>query len=76
MCLYQQTSPQSHFTQRSVCSLATAEGRKTLSDGRYIVTTAEGRSERAVGDEAEYYAILLEEFNIRLPAETPLLAPI
>src|SRR5712664_190814 len=32
MCRFHQTSPQSHFTQRRICSLATETGRITLSD--------------------------------------------
>jgi len=32
MCRYHQTSPQSHFTRRRICSRATADGRVTLSE--------------------------------------------
>jgi N-hydroxyarylamine O-acetyltransferase len=32
MCEYHQTSPQSHFTQKRICSLATKDGRITISD--------------------------------------------
>lgn len=31
MCLYHQTSPDSHFTQKRVCSLPTTSGRTTLT---------------------------------------------
>ncbi|MEO8973391.1 MAG: arylamine N-acetyltransferase, partial [Ktedonobacteraceae bacterium] len=37
-CIYQQTSPDSHFTQQRICSLATPTGRITLSDLRLITT--------------------------------------
>jgi N-hydroxyarylamine O-acetyltransferase len=32
MCQYNQTSPNSHFTQRTICTIATDKGRITLSD--------------------------------------------
>jgi len=38
MCDYQQTSPDSHFTQRKVCSIATKTGRVTLAADRLILT--------------------------------------
>ena len=47
MCRYHQTSPQSHFTQRRICSRATEEGRITLSEMRFITTSKNGeRHER------------------------------
>src|SRR5213080_1415596 len=38
MCDYHQTSPESHFTQKRLCSLATPDGRITLSEKKFIVT--------------------------------------
>jgi len=66
MCLHQQTSPESSFTQKSVCSLATPEGRITLSNNRFIVTADGRREERAVADEEEYRALLRTHFGIDL----------
>jgi N-hydroxyarylamine O-acetyltransferase len=40
-CWWQQTSPQSHFTQNTICSRLTADGRITLS-GRTLITTSGG----------------------------------
>ena len=37
-CHFQQTSPDSHFTQKRICSLALPGGRITLSDRRLITT--------------------------------------
>jgi N-hydroxyarylamine O-acetyltransferase len=65
-CNYQQTSPNSHFTQRAACTAATETGRITLSNGRYIVTTDGSRSEWEIADEAEYRAILQHDFGIAL----------
>ncbi len=67
MCRYHQTSPQSHFTRESVCSLATEGGRVTLSGMRFITTSAGGeRRERTLASEEEYAEILREHFGIRM----------
>jgi N-hydroxyarylamine O-acetyltransferase len=65
MCRYHQTSPLSHFTQQRVCSLATREGRVTLSGMRFITTAESGeRQERILLNEEEYAATLREHFGI------------
>ena len=64
MCLYHQTSPQSHFTQNRICSRATPEGRITLSGMRLIVTSKDGREERMLASQEEYEQILREQFGI------------
>jgi len=69
MCLYQQTSPESHFTQKSICSIATPKGRKTISNGRLLVTNGSTRSERKIAGESEYRAILQKDFHISLPVD-------
>ncbi|HKP38796.1 MAG TPA: arylamine N-acetyltransferase [Pyrinomonadaceae bacterium] len=68
MCRYHQTSPQSHFTQKRICSRATEEGgRITLSDLRLITTSGDGaRSERLLEREGEYDVVLREEFGIEV----------
>jgi N-hydroxyarylamine O-acetyltransferase len=65
MCEYHQTSPESHFTQRGVCTLATENGRITLSDQKLITTEAGERQERSV-DEYEYQGILASRFGVKL----------
>jgi N-hydroxyarylamine O-acetyltransferase len=67
MCEYHQTSPESHFTQKRLCSLATAYGRITLSEMKFIVTRNGIREEAVVESEAEWKAILREQFGVRLP---------
>jgi N-hydroxyarylamine O-acetyltransferase len=65
MCRYHQTSPQSHFTQRRICSRATADGRITLSEMRFITTSKNGeRQERILMNQTEYDAVLREHFGI------------
>ena len=66
MCQFQQTSPASPFTRKSVCSRATPEGRVTLSNGRFIVTANGQREERAVRDIGDYRALLRAHFGFNL----------
>ncbi|NOK58205.1 MAG: arylamine N-acetyltransferase [Chloroflexi bacterium AL-W] len=67
MCHYHQTSPESHFTQRRICSRATPAGRVTLSEMRFITTTLSGeRQEREVTSEEECTAILFKHFGITM----------
>jgi len=68
---YQQTSPESSFTQKRVCSRATPEGRITLSDMRLIVTTHGERRERLLTSEEEVAAALREHFAIELDRAIP-----
>jgi N-hydroxyarylamine O-acetyltransferase len=67
MCDYHQSSPSSHFTQKRLCSLATTYGRITLSEMKFIVTQGGIREEAVVESEAEWRAILREQFGVRLP---------
>jgi N-hydroxyarylamine O-acetyltransferase len=64
MCNFHQTSPVSHFTRGKVCSLMTADGRKTLRDNRFISTVGDEKTETDVVSEAEFDVILAREFGI------------
>jgi len=64
MCLYHQTSPQSHFTQKRICSLAAPDGRVTLSDLRLIITRGGVRQERTLESEEEHAETLRELFGV------------
>ena len=64
MCHYHQTSPESHFTRNNICSLATADGRITLSGLKLIVTKNGMRTETALASEAERNDVLREYFGI------------
>ena len=66
MCRYHQTSPESHFTQRRVCTRATDDGRITLSELRLIVTSGGSQEECLLEDEREYAQTLRELFGIDL----------
>ena len=66
MCVYHQTSPDSIFTQRRACSLATTDGRITVTDKRVIITECGEKRERELSGRDEWRAALLEHFGIDL----------
>lgn len=66
MCRYHQTSPDSGFTRRRTCTIATAEGRATIDDDHLIITRGVEREERPLRDERQYAAALREHFGIAL----------
>ncbi|MCB0129494.1 MAG: arylamine N-acetyltransferase, partial [Caldilineaceae bacterium] len=58
MCGYHQTAPESSFTQRSVCSLATPVGRVSLSATELIITTPDSQARTPVTSVAEHDRLL------------------
>jgi N-hydroxyarylamine O-acetyltransferase len=70
-CWWQQTSPQSHFTEGSICSRLTEDGRVSIA-GRTLIQTGNGtRSERDLPSDDELRAAYRDHFGItldRLPA--------
>jgi N-hydroxyarylamine O-acetyltransferase len=73
-CWYQQTAPGSHFTRSLVCSLGVADDRVTLSGRTLIVTSADGRSEEHLEDEAAVLAAYRKHFGMTLDHEPTLKA--
>ena len=72
MCRFHQTSPQSPFMQKRVCSLATEDGRITLSGNEWIETTRDGsRRVTPIADEAEAERLLAERFGIARAMSQP-----
>lgn len=65
MFRYHQTSPESPFPNKRVCTLATSDGRITLHRDRLVVTRAGEKSETPV-PEGEWWAVLEREFGIQL----------
>lgn len=63
-CHYHQTSPDSHFTQKRICSLALPNGRVSLSDLRLITTLNGEREEQTLPSEDAFQATLAERFGI------------
>src|SRR5262249_43664131 len=68
MCQYHQTSPDSWLTKERLCTLATLDGRVTLSDRRLITTVSGVRQERLMNGEEEERAVLHQQFGIDLEA--------
>ena len=66
MCHSHQTSPESSFTQKRICTRATPDGRITLSEIKLIVTHNGEREERILNSEEEWNSILRERFGILL----------
>ena len=66
MCHYHQTSPESTFTQRRTCTLATHDGRITVTGLRVITTTRGDKQERELMGDDEWRAALGEHFGIEL----------
>ena len=64
MCRYHQTSAESHFTQKRVCTRATPQGRITLSELRLITRENGERNEQILQDEQEYARVLRQHFGI------------
>jgi N-hydroxyarylamine O-acetyltransferase len=66
MCHYHQTSPESPFTKRRTCTLATPQGRITVTGLRLITTSKGTKSERELADENAWSSALREHFGIEL----------
>ena len=65
-CWWQQTSPRSHFTQTTICSRLTEEGRISLS-GRILIRTSGGeRTERRLRTDQAVLAAYRRYFGIVL----------
>lgn len=62
---FQQHSPDSHFIKRKICSILTGEGRKTLTDGKFIVTRGTERGETDIASPDHFTDLLQSEFGIR-----------
>ncbi|NQZ09489.1 MAG: arylamine N-acetyltransferase, partial [Algicola sp.] len=72
MCHYQQTSPESSFSRKSVCSMITPQGRKTISNGRFIDSSGAERTELPITTPSQYRQVLQQHFNLSLPQEVSL----
>jgi N-hydroxyarylamine O-acetyltransferase len=64
MCHFHQTSPESHFTKAPLCSLATPDGRVTLSGLRLITTAAQQCNEQPLEKRDDFDRLLRDQFGI------------
>jgi len=65
-CVWQQTSPRSHFKKGRVCTRLTSNGRLTLSDTKFIVTRGSKKDERLLRNVDEFAVLLRKHFGISL----------
>jgi N-hydroxyarylamine O-acetyltransferase len=66
MCRYHQTSSDSHFTQKIICTIATESGRVTLRDNRLIITEGNNKKDINYEGEAVFIKYLYDNFGILL----------
>lgn len=65
MCEFNQSSPESSFTQKIICSRATDTGRISLSNLKLIVTE-NGEKKQTDITEGEFHSLLNKHFGIKL----------
>ena len=65
-CVWQQTSPRSHFRKGRVCTRLTSNGKLTLTDTKFIVTRGRKKVERPLKNPEEFTALLHRHFGIDL----------
>jgi len=66
MCNYHQTSTESHFTQKKVCTIATKNGRITLSDNNLTFTENGQKIKKDIKSELEFKRYLVKYFEIHI----------
>lgn len=65
-CWWQQTSPLSHFTQSTICSRLTPQGRVSVSGRTLIQTRGQARTEHQLESDDEVLAAYRDHFGIAL----------
>jgi N-hydroxyarylamine O-acetyltransferase len=65
-CWWQQTSPQSHFTQGTICSMLTPEGRISIAGRTLIRTTGGTRAEEQLSSDDDLLAAYRDYFGVSL----------
>jgi N-hydroxyarylamine O-acetyltransferase len=65
-CWWQQTSPESHFRQGTICSRRTDGGRVSLSGRTLIVTSGDTRTQEQLADDEVILAAYRDHFGIVL----------
>ncbi|MFK7800509.1 MAG: arylamine N-acetyltransferase [Anaerolineae bacterium] len=64
-CQHHQTSPESHFPKKRVCTLATKTGRITVTEGRFIETINGVKTNTSIKN-SEFESVLANRFGIAL----------
>lgn len=65
MCTFHQTSPESHFTQEIICTLATKNGRVSLSDDFLTITDGSSKKKTKVVSDKDFTNKLKDHFGIQ-----------
>jgi len=66
MCRYHQTSPESPFTRKSICSMATLGGRITVAERKLKLTGNGTKEERPIPSDEEWRMTLKNHFGVVL----------
>jgi N-hydroxyarylamine O-acetyltransferase len=66
MCSYNQTSPESHFTQQIICLIAKETGRVSLSDDYLTITDGDTKKKTRVKSPEGFRMMLQNHFGIQL----------
>ncbi|RAL21029.1 arylamine N-acetyltransferase family protein [Thermoflavimicrobium daqui] len=66
MCEYHQTSPASHFTQKKMCTIATLDGRITLTQDFLTMTQDRNKQKFPILSDQQFYKELQRFFGINL----------
>ena len=66
MCHYHQTSPDSHFTQQKLCSMAKPNGRITISGNRVKIKSKTKIQEVRINTEEEFLQYLWNYFGVKI----------
>ena len=66
MCTFNQTSPESHFTQEIICTMATKNGRVSLSDDYLTITDGSSKNKTKVVSDKDFKHKLMDHFGIQL----------
>jgi N-hydroxyarylamine O-acetyltransferase len=68
-CVQHNSMPVTTLKKRAVCSIATHDGRKSISSGRFISTSEGKRMDNLINNDVEYRQILEQTFQIFFPPE-------
>ena len=63
---FHQTSPESLFTRKKICSIMTPKGRITLTNNRLIITDNGQKSQHTFHTENEFNKLLQKHFGFRM----------
>ena len=66
MCTFNQTSPESHFTQEVICTMATKSGRVSLSGNSLTITDGSAKVKTKVVSDKDFRHKLRDHFGIQL----------